>query len=70
MRGNSKLALGLLIGTALGAAVGYFAASDKKEQILDELGALVNKVKDGFSATMNRYWAQRAEAADEAEIEE
>ena len=35
----------LAVGAALGAAVGYIAASDKKEEWFNDLGNLVNKIK-------------------------
>lgn len=35
----------LAVGAILGAAVGYVAASDKKEQWLNDIGGLVNKIK-------------------------
>jgi gas vesicle protein len=57
---DSKLLLGLLIGSAVGAAIGYLAATDKKDQIVDELSSFVEKVKDGFNATLNKYKTQRA----------
>ena len=32
---DSKFLLGLLIGGAVGAAIGYLAATDKREQLID-----------------------------------
>ena len=52
---DSKLLLGLAIGVAVGAAIGYLVATDKKEQILDELGNMVGKVKEGFNSVVNKY---------------
>ncbi len=35
----------LAAGAALGAAIGYIAASDKKEQWMSDIGGLVDKIK-------------------------
>ena len=63
---DSKLLLGLVIGAAIGAAVGYLAATDKKEQIMDELGELVGKVKDGFNSAVAKFKDAKTETANAA----
>ncbi|MFA6701748.1 MAG: YtxH domain-containing protein [Dysgonamonadaceae bacterium] len=47
MKSDGKLLLGLSIGLALGAAVGYVLSSDKKEEWLEQANALADKVKVG-----------------------
>ena len=48
---DSKLLLGLVVG----AAVGYLAATDKREQLLEELNGVVGKVKEGFNSALAKY---------------
>ena len=38
---DSKLLLGLVVGAAVGSSVGYFEATDKREQLLEELNGVV-----------------------------
>ncbi|MDR3268074.1 MAG: YtxH domain-containing protein [Tannerella sp.] len=52
---DSKLLLGLVIGGVVGAAVGYLIATDKKEQILDELNEVAGKIKNSFLSTVDKY---------------
>ena len=52
---DSKLLLGLAVGIAVGAAIGYIAATDKKDQILDELNGVIGKMKDGFQSVVSKY---------------
>lgn len=47
MKSDGKLLLGLSIGLALGAAVGYVLSSDKKEEWLEQANTLADKVKVG-----------------------
>ncbi len=69
---DSKLLLGLVVGTAIGVAVGYLAATDKKEQLLDDLNGVVGKVKEGFNSAIAKYKESKAEvaAADETNVAE
>ncbi len=45
MKSEAKLLLGLGIGIALGAAVGYIMGSDHKEEWLDQANALADKMR-------------------------
>ena len=60
---DSKLLLGLVVG----AAVGYLAATDKKEQLLDELNNVVGKVKEGFNSALAKYKESKQEPVQPAE---
>ena len=64
---DSKLLLGLVIGAAIGAAVGYLAATDKKEQILDEIGELAGKVKEGFNTAFAKFKEAKCETTKTVE---
>ncbi len=50
---NSKLLLGLLAGAAVGAAIGYFAACDDRDEIIDKIGGTVDKAKKKISKAIN-----------------
>jgi len=45
MKSEAKLLLGLGIGIALGAAVGYIMGSDRREEWLDQANAFADKVR-------------------------
>jgi hypothetical protein len=67
---DSKLLLGLVIGAAIGVTIGYLAATDKKEQILDELNNFVGKIKEGVSSTINKYKSHADSPAENMEAPE
>ena len=60
---DSKLLLGLVVGAAVGTAVGYLAATDKKDEIIGELGSLIDKAKEGFDAALSKYKTPKEEAS-------
>ncbi|MDD2243730.1 MAG: YtxH domain-containing protein [Dysgonamonadaceae bacterium] len=61
MKSDGKLLLGLGIGLALGAAIGYVLSSDKKEEWLDQANALADKVKVGVQ---NAIYKGKSEVND------
>ncbi|MDR2139278.1 MAG: YtxH domain-containing protein [Tannerella sp.] len=60
---DSKLLLGLVIGGAIGAAVGYLAATDKKEQLLNDLNEIIAKAKNAFTSAVSTYRESKTETA-------
>ena len=65
---DSKFLLGLLIGGAVGAAIGYLAATDKRDQLIDELNDVVGKVKSTVNMAISKYKEGRvAPIIDEVE---
>lgn len=43
---KSRMMIGFIIGAAVGAAIGYLLASDKKEEIINDIKESAGKLKD------------------------
>lgn len=54
MKSEAKLLLGLGIGVALGAAVGYIMGSDRKEEWLEQANAFADKVRANVKTAVYR----------------
>ena len=75
---DSKFLLGLVIGGAVGDAIGYLAATDKREQLIDELNDVIGKVRSSVNLAISKYKECRVPqiideveehaAADDAEL--
>ena len=67
-----------MIGGAVGAAIGYLAATDKREQLIDELNDVIGKVRSSVNLAISKYKECRVPqiideveehaAADDAEL--
>jgi hypothetical protein len=58
---NSNLLLGLLVGGAIGVAIGYLATTDKKDELLDELNKLAGKVKSSLGSAITSFKGAKCE---------
>ncbi|MDD4158018.1 MAG: YtxH domain-containing protein [Proteiniphilum sp.] len=52
MNSESKLLLGLGIGVALGAAIGYIIGSDRKEEWLEQANEFTDKVRANIKSAV------------------
>ncbi|MEI6575174.1 MAG: YtxH domain-containing protein [Bacteroidota bacterium] len=51
---NSKILMAFLAGAAVGAAIGYFLNSDKKDELMEDLKDGASKVKQGLDDTIGK----------------
>ena len=58
MKSEGKLLLGLGIGIALGAAIGYILGTDKKEEWLEQANQFVDKVKANVKTAVSKGQAR------------
>ena len=54
MERKSGFILSLLVGAAVGAAIGYLITSGKSEELLADIKEAANKVKDEFDKQMGK----------------
>ena len=54
MSDNSKGLVMFVLGAAVGVAVGYYLASDDKEEIIETIKGKVNKVKSDLEGQIER----------------
>ena len=54
MENNSKTILTFLLGAAAGVAIGYFLASDNKEEIINDLSSTAKRVKENIEGGVEK----------------
>ena len=70
MNSESKLLLGLGIGVALGAAIGYIVGSDRKEEWLEQANEFADKVIPGTVGAICLLLALYAIYKGKSEVED
>lgn len=60
MSDNSKFFLGVLLGAAAGAAIGYLLTTEKGREILDDLKSAASNAASDVKDTVNK-WASDVE---------
>ncbi|MCE1198359.1 MAG: YtxH domain-containing protein [Marinilabiliales bacterium] len=51
---GTKILLAFVAGAAIGAAIGYFLNSDKKEEVFADIQESASKLKNEFEATLSK----------------
>lgn len=53
-RNGTKILLAFVAGAAIGAAIGYFLNSDKKEEVLNDIREGATKLKNDLEENLNK----------------
>ena len=65
MKSEAKLLLGLGIGIALGAAVGYIMGSDNKEEWLEQASVFADKVRANVKSAIYKGKSEVSDLKDD-----
>jgi membrane protein DedA with SNARE-associated domain len=67
MSDNSKIIAALLVGAAVGAAIGYFIAKENKEEAMDNIEGTITLIKDKLHDGIEKGRTIVNDLADKAE---
>jgi hypothetical protein len=67
MSDNSKIIAALLVGAAVGAAIGYFIASEDKDEAMDTIEGTITVIKDKLHNGIEKGRTALNDLADKAE---
>jgi hypothetical protein len=67
MSDNSKIITALLVGAAIGAAVGYFIAKEDKDEAMDTIEGTITLIKDKLHNGIEKGRTIVNDLADKAE---
>ena len=54
MNSNSKVLLVLILGAAAGAAIGFYMASDNKEELISDLKDTASRIKNDLEGEIEK----------------
>jgi hypothetical protein len=67
MNDNSKIIAALLVGAAIGTAIGYFIAKEDKEEAMETIEGTINLIKDKLHNGIEKGRTVVNDLADKAE---
>ena len=65
MKSDAKLLLGLGIGVALGAAIGYIMGSDRREEWLEQANVFADKVRANVKSAIYKGKSEVSDLKDD-----